>query len=188
MSSSKTLSRFDGEAFHDPSLYRSIVGSLQYLSLTRPNVFFAVNKVCQFLQRPTIPHWTAMKHILRYLKHTLFHGLRLRRHSPAQLHAYSDVDWAGCPDDRRSTGGYCIFLGNNLVSWSSHKQATVSRSSTEAEYHSLANTTAEIQWLQSLLKELSVFLSSRLPSGVITLTLPTLLPIPCSMPAPSTLR
>jgi len=159
MSSSKTLSRFDGEAFHDPSLYRSIVGSLQYLSLTRPNVFFAVNKVCQFLQRPTIPHWTAMKHILRYLKHTLFHGLRLS-----------------------------IFLGNNLVSWSSHKQATVSRSSTEAEYHSLANTTAEIQWLQSLLKELSVFLSSRLPSGVITLTLPTLLPIPCSMPAPSTLR
>jgi hypothetical protein len=158
MSSSKTLSRFDGEAFHDPSLYRSIVGSLQYLSLTRPDVSFAVNKVCQFLQRPTIPHWTAVKRILRYLKQTLFYGLLLRRNSPAHLNAYSDADWAGCPDDRRSTGGYCIFLGSNLISWGSRKQATVSRSSTEAEYRSLANTTAELQWLQSLLRELGVFL------------------------------
>jgi hypothetical protein len=160
MSSSHTLSRFDGEAFDDPSLYRSIVGSLQYLSLTRPDISFAVNKVCQFLQRPTIPHWTAVKRILRYLKHTLFHGLFLRRQSATQLHAFSDADWAGCPDDRRSTGGYCIFLGHNLISWSSRKQATVSRSSTEAEYRSLANATAELQWLQSLLKELGVFLHS----------------------------
>jgi hypothetical protein len=158
MSSSKTLSRFDGEAFHDPSLYCSIVGSFQYLSLTRPDVSFAVNKVCQFLQRPTIPHWTAVKRILRYLKQTLFYGLLLRRNSSAHLHAYFDTDWAGCPDDRRSIGGYCIFLGSNLISWSSRKQATVSRSSTEAEYRSLANTTAELQWLQSLLRELGVFL------------------------------
>jgi hypothetical protein len=160
MSSSVTLSRFDGEAFEDPSLCRSIVGSLQYLSLTRPDVSFAVNKVCQFLQRPTINHWTAVKRILRYLKHTLFHGLFLQRNSPNQLHAYSDADWAGCPDDRRSTGGYCIFLGTNLISWSSRKQATVSCSSTEAEYRSLANTTAEIQWIQSLFKELGVFLAT----------------------------
>jgi hypothetical protein len=160
MSSSTTLSRFDGEAFDDPSLYRSIVGSLQYLSLTRPDVSFAVNKVCQFLQRPTIPHWTTVKRILRYLKHTLFHGLYIRRNSAHQLHAFSDADWAGCPDDRRSTGGYCIFLGHNLISWSSRKQATVSRSSTEAEYRSLANTTAELQWIQSLLKELGVFMAT----------------------------
>jgi hypothetical protein len=159
MSSSTTLTRFDSEAFGDPSLYRSIVGSLQYLSLTRPDVSFAVNKVCQFLQRPTINHWTAVKRILRYLKHTLFHGLFIRRQSSPQLHAYSDADWAGCPDDRRSTGGYCIYLGSNLISWSSRKQATVSRSSTEAEYRSLANATAELQWLQSLLKELGIFLS-----------------------------
>jgi len=160
MSSSTTLTRFDSEAFGDPSLYRSIVGSLQYLSLTRPDVSFAVNKVCQFLQRPTINHWTAVKRILRYLKHTLFHGLFIRRQSSPQLHAYSDADWAGCPDDRRSTGGYCIYLGSNLISWSSRKQATVSRSSTEAEYRSLANATAELQWLQSLLKELGIFFIS----------------------------
>jgi len=160
MSSSTTLSLFDGEAFDDPSLYRSIVGSLQYLSLTRPDVSFAVNKVCQFLQRTTVNHWTAVKRILRYLKHTIFYGFLIPSNSKSQLHAYSDADWAGCPDNCCSTGGYCIFLGQNLISWSSRKQATVSRSSTEAEYRSLANTTAELQWLQSLLKELGVFLSS----------------------------
>jgi len=160
MSSSTTLSLFDGEAFDDPSLYRIIVGSLQYLSLTRSDVSFAMNKVCQFLQHPTVNHWTAVKRILRYLKHTIFYGFLIRSNSNSQLHAYSDADWAGCPDDRRSTDGYCIFLGHNLISWSSRKQATVSRSSTEAEYRSLANTTAELQWLQSLLKELGVFLSS----------------------------
>lgn len=151
MSSSKPLSRFDGEAFHDPSFYRSIVGSLQYLSLTRPDISFAVNQVCQFLQRPTIPYWTAIKRILRNLKHTLFHGLLLKCHSLAQLHAYFDGDWAGCLDDRRLIGGYCIFLGNNLISWSSRKQAAISRSSIEANYQSLSSTTAELQW-QSLLK------------------------------------
>ena len=78
MSSFTTLSQFDGEAFDDPSLYRNITGSLQYLSLTRIDVSFAVNKVCQFLQRPTIPHWIAVKRILRYLKHTLFHGLYIQ--------------------------------------------------------------------------------------------------------------
>jgi hypothetical protein len=133
------------------------VGSLQYLSLTRPDVSFAVNKVCH-LHCPTVNHWTTVKRILRHLKHTLYHGLFIRRQSSTNLHAYSDADWASCPDDRRSTGGYCIYLGSNLISWSSRKQATVSRSSTEVEYRSLANATAELQWLQSLLKELGIFL------------------------------
>jgi hypothetical protein len=90
MSSSTALSAFSGDPFSDPSLYRSIVGSLQYLSLTRPDVSFAVNKVCQFMHRPTVSHWSAVKRLLRYLKHTLSHGLFIKRQSTSTLHAFSD--------------------------------------------------------------------------------------------------
>ena len=160
MSTAAHLSQFDGAAFSDPTLYRSIVGSLQYLSLTRPNVSFAVNKVCQFMQKPTVTHWSAVRRILRYLKQTISLGFLIRRQSSATLHAFFDSDWAGCPDDRRSIGGYCVFLDFNLLSWSSRKQPTVSRSSTEAEYRAIANATAEVTWIQSLLRELGVFLHS----------------------------
>jgi hypothetical protein len=94
--------------------------------------------------------------ILRYLKHTINHSLLLHRDSTFNIHAFSDADWAGCPDDRRSTSGYCLFLGKNLISWSSRKQHTVSRSSTESEYRAITNASAEIIWLQSLLCELGV--------------------------------
>jgi hypothetical protein len=83
-------------------------------------------------------------------------GLRIHRSPSTLVSAFSDADWAGCLDDRRSTGGFAVFLGFNLISWSSRKQATVSRSSTEAEYKSLANATIEVMWVQTLLKELGV--------------------------------
>jgi histone deacetylase 1/2 len=104
-----------------------------------------------------------VKRILRYLKQTQFFGLLLQKSSSSLLSGFADADWAGCPDDRRSTGGHAVFLGANLVAWSSRKQPTVSRSSTEAEYKSVANATAEIMWVQGLLKELGVFLR-RAPS------------------------
>ena len=151
MSSSITYSPYSGEAFSDPSLYLSVVGFLQYLSLTRPDLSFVVNKVCQFMHQPIIVYWSAVERLLHYLKHTISHGLLLRCQFSLHLHAFSDSDWAGCPNDRCSTSGYCVFLGTNLISWSSTKQPTVSRSSIEAEYHALANAVAELTWLQSLL-------------------------------------
>jgi len=147
MASLFVLSAFSRDPMDDPSLYRSTVGSLQYLSLTRPDLSFVVNRVCQFMHRPLKPHWQAVKRILRYLQYTLSHGILLHRSSSNVLQAYSDANWAGCPDDRHSTGAYCVFLGSNLVSWSSRKQPTVSQSSTEAEYKAIANTTAELLWI-----------------------------------------
>ncbi|CAL2224604.1 unnamed protein product [Prunus armeniaca] len=151
------LSSLDGEPLSDPTEFHRLVGSLQYLTLTRPDISFAVQHVAQFMSIPRTSHLTAAKRILRYLKGTLQLGLEFRSSSsPLALHAYSDADWAGCPDTRRSTSGYCIFLGPNLISWSAKKQPTVSRSSAESEYRSLAGVSAETVWISNLLHELHV--------------------------------
>lgn len=159
ISPGRQLSRYSGIPLADPLLYRSTVGALQYLSLTRPEIAYAVSKASQFLHRPTDIHWIAVKRILRYLRGTSTHGLLIRKSNDSVLHAYSDADWAGCPDDRRSTSGYCVYLGANLICWSSKKQHVVAQSSSEAEYRALAHDAAEIRWLKSLLKELCLTLS-----------------------------
>jgi hypothetical protein len=99
MASSSSLFTFSSDPMKDRTLYHSTIGSLQYLSLTRPDLGFAINRVCQFMHRHLQPHWQAVKRILRYLKHTLSHGLLISRTSSLKLQAYSDVDWAGCPYD-----------------------------------------------------------------------------------------
>lgn len=134
----------------DPTLYRSLAGALQYLTFTRPDISYAVQQICLFMHDPREPHFQALKRILRYIKGTVSLGLQLYKTSPLNLVAYTDADWDGCPSTRRSTSGFCIFLGNNLVSWSSKRQNTVSRSSAEAEYRGVANAVAELAWLRNL--------------------------------------
>nr|AAP53968.1 retrotransposon protein, putative, Ty1-copia subclass [Oryza sativa Japonica Group] len=158
LSTTEKLSIEDGDFLgqNDASHYRSIVGALQYLTLTRSDLSFLVNKVCQFLHSPTTVHWSAVKRILRYIKGTVEFGLRFGKSDSMLISAFSDADWAGCSDDRRSTGGFAVFLGPNLISWSARKQATVSRSSTEAEYKALANATTEVTWVRKILDELRI--------------------------------
>ncbi|KAI5343890.1 hypothetical protein L3X38_011766 [Prunus dulcis] len=142
MTSKGTLSRTHGTLLADPTPYRQMVGALQYLTMTRPDIFYAV-------------HFEAVKQILHYLKGTLGVGLLVRKSPDCSfLVTYSDADWAACPDTRRSTTGYCVFLGPNLISWSAKKQPTVSRSSAEAEYRALAYACADTLWIQGLLTEL----------------------------------
>ena len=105
---------------------------------------------------PREPHLAALKRILRYIRGTLHLGLLLRPSTQSDLLVYSDDDWAGCPDTQKSTSGYAVFLGDNLVSWSSKRQNAVSRSSAEAEYRAIANAVAEVSWLRQLLVELHV--------------------------------
>ncbi|XP_021980120.1 uncharacterized mitochondrial protein AtMg00810-like [Helianthus annuus] len=141
--------------FSDPTAYRSLAGALQYLPFTRPDISYAVQQICMQMHSPTEAHWNALKRILRYLQGTSDYGLHLSPAPDLSLLAYTDADWAGCPDTRRSTSGYCVYLGDNLLSWSSKRQPTVSRSSAEAEYRGVANVVAEICWLRNLLLELN---------------------------------
>uniref|UniRef100_A0A803QG52 Reverse transcriptase Ty1/copia-type domain-containing protein n=1 Tax=Cannabis sativa TaxID=3483 RepID=A0A803QG52_CANSA len=122
----------------------------------RPEISYAVNKVSQFMQTPLEAHWKTIKKILRYLNGTLDYGLHMKPSTSLTLTSFCDADWASDPDDRRSTLGLCVYLGSNIVSWSSKKQRTVSRSSTEAESPSLAQTTTEDIWVQALLSEIGV--------------------------------
>lgn len=153
------LSSSDGTPLSDPSEYRSLVGALQYLTWTRPKIGYAVNQVCLHMQAPTDTHFIAAKRILRYIKSTLDYGILFSKGLLA-IHGYSDADWAGSVDTRRSTSSFCIFFGSNPISWSSKRQNGVARSSTEAEYRSLANTAAEVVWVCQLLKDLHLFLST----------------------------
>ncbi|GJU00431.1 ribonuclease H-like domain-containing protein [Tanacetum coccineum] len=139
---------------------RTPTGGLQYLSFTRPDLSYAVQQICLYMHDLREPHLVALKRILRYVKGTLDLGLHLYASSTTSLVGYTDADWAGCPSTRRSTSGYCDFLGDNLLSWSAKRQHTLSRLSAEAEYWGVANVVAETSWLRNLLCELHSPLST----------------------------
>jgi hypothetical protein len=153
------LSTTNNDALSDPTPFRSLVSALQYATFTRPDIAFPVNRVCQFMHKPSTVHFVAAKRILRYLKGTL-HNSVLFQLGPLALTAFTNVDWAGDPSDRRSTSGVIVFLGHNPITWLAKKQHTVSRSSTEAEYCSLATGAAELAWLRQVLCDLKLFLPS----------------------------
>ena len=157
------MSAIQSRPMSDPTLYRSIVGGLQYLSLTRPEVCYSVHKVSQFLHAPTEDNWCSVKRILRYLKHTVGHGLYISKSANTDLNIYTDADWASDIDDRKSTTGYAIFMGTNLISWNSKKQQTVARSSTEAEYRAIGLAVTELTWIQSMLRDIT-FHSTKTPN------------------------
>jgi hypothetical protein len=143
-----------GTPVANASQFQSIAGALQYLTFTRPDIAYAVQQICLHMHDSREPHLTAMKRILRYLRGTPDFGLLLRRLSSSDLIVYTDADWADCPDTHRSTSGYAVFVGDNLVSWSTKRQTVVSRSSAQAEYRAVANGVAEATWLRQLLHEL----------------------------------
>ena len=145
------LNSHDGKSLSDVTLYRQLVGNLIYLTVTRPDISYAVHVVSQFMVAPRSPHYAIVLRILRYMKGTIFDGLHFSSHSSLILHAYSDVDWAGDPTDRQSATRYCFLLGDSLITWRSKKQTVVARSSTETEYRALAGTTVELIWLRWLL-------------------------------------
>ncbi|XP_019167844.1 PREDICTED: uncharacterized protein LOC109163551 [Ipomoea nil] len=103
--------------YADLTQYRSFASALQYLTVTRPDLSYAVNRLCQHMHSPSTVNWAALKRVLRYLNGTLHLGLKITASPSLDIHAYSDSDWAGNPDDQKSTSGFAVFLGTNLVSW-----------------------------------------------------------------------
>ncbi|XP_031127558.1 uncharacterized protein LOC116029651 [Ipomoea triloba] len=145
------LSKEGGTALADISSYKRLIGRLLYLTATRPDIAYAVQQLSQFVDTPTDEHLTAAHRVLLYIKKAPGQGLFYPKNGALQLNAFSDSDWASCSETRKSVTGFCVFLGSSLISWRSKKQATVSRSSSEAEYRALAATVCELQWLNLLL-------------------------------------
>jgi hypothetical protein len=140
----------------DQSLYRSMIGSLLYLTASRPDITFAVGVCARYQAEPKISHITQVKRILKYVNGTSDYGILFSHGNDSRLIGYCDADWAGSADDRKSTSGACFFLGSNLISWFSKKQNSVSLSTAEAEYIAAGSSCSQLLWMKQMLKEYNV--------------------------------
>ncbi|XP_031270769.1 uncharacterized protein LOC116129155 [Pistacia vera] len=145
------LRKEEGNLLSDPVAYRTLVGSLVFLTINRPDISYVVQQVSQFMVSPRHLHMAAIRRIIRYVHGTALRGLSYPISTSLDLVAYSDADYAGCSHTRRSTMGWCMFLDPALISWKSKKQDRVSKSSTESEYRAMSQACAKILWLQGLL-------------------------------------
>ncbi|WOG92362.1 hypothetical protein DCAR_0311626 [Daucus carota subsp. sativus] len=140
----------------NPTLFKSLVGSLRYLTFTRPDIMYAVGLVSRYMEKPKQDHFMAAKRILRYIKGTLNHGLFYTHSQDSKLVGYSDSDYGGDLDDGKSTSGYAFHIGSAIFSWSSKKQQTVALSTCEAEYIAAAGAACQAIWLSYILGELNL--------------------------------
>jgi hypothetical protein len=147
----------------DQRTYRSMIGSLLYITTSRPNIMQVVGMVGHFQSAPKQSHLVAVKRIFKYLKGTMTYGLWYPRNQNFQLIAYSDADWANCVDERKSTSGGAFFLGDSLVAWLSKKKGSISLSTTEAEYIAAATCCTQILWMIQTLADLKVTYTDPIP-------------------------
>ena len=146
----------EGKTFKDPERYRKLVGKLIYLTVTRLDIAHSVSVVSQYMFAPMVDHWVAVEQILCYLKGAPERDILYSNHGHNRIECFTDAYWAGSKEDRRSTTGYCVFVGGNLVSWKSKKQGVVSRSSAKSEYRAMTQSVCEIMWLHQLLMEVGI--------------------------------
>ena len=156
MDPSVKLSKDDSELLKDSNTYKRLIGKLLYLTVTKPDLAYSVGSLSQFLAQPRVPHMQVVCHVLPYIGATVGLGLFYSSSTLVKLKRFAESDWASSPDTWKSISGFYVFIGDSLVSWKSKKQHTVSRSSTEVKYHSMANATYETMWLLALLKDLHV--------------------------------
>ena len=143
-----------GELIYDLEQSRRLVGKLNYLTVTHPNISFAFNVVSQFLNYPCEDHRNAVIRILKYIKGSFGKGFLYGSNNHKRVVCYSDADWARSLSDKRYTSGYCVSIGGNLILWKSKKQSVVARSSAEAEYRAMGLASYELVQLKQLLREL----------------------------------